>query len=85
MLDSFKKKHLKKSKLEDVKGIQEESASLAAANEISTDPVVSGLDCTFTLTDENTAVEVFRREMCFYFSNEFSEAPLMLIFALRGS
>lgn len=54
-----KREHIKKeSKLEDVKVIEEESGSLAAANKISTDPAVSGLDCTFTLTDENTTVDV---------------------------
>lgn len=52
-------KQKKTFKPEDVKGIQEESADPAAANEISTDPVVSGLDCTFTLTDEYTVEEVF--------------------------
>lgn len=51
----LKKDPKQKKKLEDVKGKQEASASL-----IRTDPavatVLSGLDCTFTLTEENTTV-----------------------------
>lgn len=50
----------KETKLQDLKGMREASASQTAANEISTDPavatVLSGLDCTLTLTNENTAV-----------------------------